>query len=78
MSKTVNIVLAGVAVAVGGSVFAGLFADVEGGLDYGSGCVLGIGVYLSAVVVICTGLILRKPEKRAQPDEPRGEEKPEA
>ena len=35
--------------------FSDICGDFFNGMDYGSACVLGIGMYLCVVVVTCTG-----------------------
>jgi hypothetical protein len=60
MKKIGRLICGGIAAAIGGMIvsdFAGMFFN---GMDYGSACVLGICMYLCAVVVICTGIIVSK------------------
>ena len=52
--------LIGLLVAVGGVVFAGIFASFFNGIDVGSACATGIGTYLCIVIVVCTGVIISK------------------
>ena len=37
-------------------------------MDYGSACVLGMGAYLCAVVVICTCIIISKLDGKSKSD----------
>ena len=43
------------------------------GMDYGSACVLGMGMYLCVVVVTCTGIIVSK--ITSKPNEDTSDEK---
>ena len=54
----------GIAVAVGGLLFAGLCGSLLNGLDYGDAVCLGIGLYLCVVIVVCTGAILSHWDKK--------------
>lgn len=60
-------VLAGVLTAIGGMFVSDLAGHFFNGMDYGSACVLGIGMYLCAVVVTCTGIIVTKLNQIAHP-----------
>ena len=40
--------------------FSDICGDFFNGMDYGSACVLGMGMYLCVVVVTCTGIIVSK------------------
>ena len=48
------------------------FSDICGnffnGMDYGSACLLGMGMYLCIVVVTCTGIIVSKVTCRKKED----------
>ncbi len=57
-------VLAGILTAIGGIIFSGLIGNLFNGMDYGSAPVLGICAYLCAVVVVCTGIVVSKLDKR--------------
>lgn len=59
----------GIAVAVGGMLVSDLAGNFFNGMDYGSGCVLGICMYLCVVVVTCTGVIVTKLGQNANPPE---------
>lgn len=50
----------GCVVAIGGMFFSELCGSIFNGMEYGSACVLGMGMYLCIVVVTCTGIILSK------------------
>ena len=52
--------LAGIAAAFAGLVFADLFSVLMSGLDRDTGRILGMGTYLVLVIVVCTGLVLGK------------------
>ena len=43
-------------------------------MDYGSACVLGIGMYLCVVVVTCTGIIVSKISSKPNEDTPEEKE----
>ncbi|HIT08099.1 MAG TPA: hypothetical protein IAB55_03310 [Candidatus Merdivicinus faecavium] len=59
MWKTVGkALLAGIAAAVLGVIFAEAFAAVVNGLGTDTGRMLGMGAYLCIVIVTCTGVIL--------------------
>ena len=44
------------------------FGSFFNGMDYGSACVLGMGAYLCAVVVICTCIIISKLDGKSKSD----------
>ena len=48
----------GCIVSIGGMFFSELCGSIFNGMEYGSACVLGMGMYLCVLVVICTGIIL--------------------
>ena len=50
----------GCVLAIVGMFFSDIFGDFANGMDYGSACVLGMGMYLCVVVVTCTGIIVSK------------------
>lgn len=50
----------GIAAAAIGMLLSDLTGDFFNGMDYGSACVLGMGMYLCVVIVTCTGVILTK------------------
>ena len=59
----------GCVVAIVGILFAAVFASFFNGLDYGSACTLGMGMYLCVVVITCTGLIISRLESRSKKDD---------
>ena len=61
-------ILIGILVAVGGMFVSDIAGDFFNGMDYGSGCVLGICMYLCVVIVTCTGVIIAKLNKNAVGD----------
>lgn len=57
--------LLGVVVAGAGLFLSDIVDHFLNGLEYGTACVLGMGLYLCILIVVCTGLILSKvSEKR--------------
>ena len=50
----------GCIVAIVGMFFSDICGNFFNGMDYGSACVLGMGMYLCVVVVTCTGIIVSK------------------
>lgn len=52
--------VAGCVLAVIGMFFADICGHFFNGMEYGSACTLGIGMYLCVVVVTCTGIIVSK------------------
>ena len=68
-------ILAGIVVAVGGAFAAAIGGQFFNGLgDYGSGCILGICMYLCIVVVTCTGIIVTKLNKNTHFDGESGKQ----
>ena len=68
----------GCAVAIGGMFAAEISGSVFNGMDYGSACTVGLGMYLCVVVVTCTGVIISKITSKSGEDakiEARPEEK---
>ena len=64
MWKTVGkALLAGIAAAVLGVIFAEAFAAVVNGLGTDTGRMLDMGAYLCIVIVTCTGVILGRMRK---------------
>lgn len=66
MKKLWQFVVLGIVAAIGGMVFSGFTGNFFSGMDFGSASVLGICMYLCAVVVICTGVIVAKLEENAK------------
>jgi hypothetical protein len=54
--------------------FSDICGDFFNGMDYGSACVLGIGMYLCVVVVTCTGIIVSKISSKPNEDTPEEKE----
>lgn len=52
--------------AIIGMFFSDICGDFFNGMDYGSACVLGIGMYLCVVVITCTGIIVSKIDSRSK------------
>ena len=50
----------GCILAIVGMFFSDICGDFFNGMDYGSACVLGMGMYLCVVVTTCTGIIVSK------------------
>lgn len=50
----------GCIVALIGLFFSDICGNFFNGMDYGSACVLGMGIYLCIVVITCTGIIVSK------------------
>ena len=63
----------GCALAIVGMFFSDICGDFFNGMDYGSACVLGMGMYLYVVVVTCTGIIVSK--ITSKPNEDTSDEK---
>lgn len=63
--KTIGIsLLIGIAAAVGGIFFCDLFGAVFNGLGWETGRIIGMGVYLCVLLVVCTGVILSRLGKK--------------
>ena len=60
MKKVWTYFAIGCVLAIVGMFFSDIFGDFANGMDYGSACVLGMGMYLCVVVVTCTGIIVSK------------------
>lgn len=39
------------------------------GMDYGSACVLGMGMFLCVVIITCTGIVVSKLEQNSDPSD---------
>ena len=50
----------GCVLAIAGLFFSDLCGNFFNGMEYGSACVLGMGMYLCVVIVTCTGIIVSK------------------
>lgn len=64
MKKISKYLLFGLLVAMGGLFFAELTGDVFNSMAWGDAVLLGMGMYLCVVVVVCTGLILKKLDEK--------------
>lgn len=73
MKKVGSYFAIGCVVAIIGMFFSDICGSFFNGMDYGSACVLGIGMYLCVVVVTCTGLIVSK--INSKPNEGTSDEK---
>lgn len=60
MKKVWNYFAMGCVIAIVGMFFSDICGNFFNGMDYGSACVLGMGMYLCVVVVTCTGIIVSK------------------
>lgn len=67
--------LIGCIVAIGGIIFSAIWGQFFNGMDFGSACVLGMGMYLCVVVVTCTGIIITKIESKSREDHSDEDEK---
>lgn len=50
--------------ALGGMFFSDLTGSLFNGMPYGDAVTLGIGMYLCVVVVVCTGMIISRLDKK--------------
>jgi len=69
MKKIGSYFIIGCIVAFVGMVFSDICGDFFNGMDYGSACVLGMGMYLCVVVVICTGIIISRFDSKQNEDD---------
>lgn len=60
MKKILTYFVVGCLIAVIGIIFSAFCGDFLTGMDYGSACTLGIGIYLCVLIVTCTGIIVSK------------------
>ena len=67
--SVIKYVVAGIVVAVVGMFVSDYAGRLFTGMDYGSGAVLGVCMYLCVVVVTCTGIIISKMERNAASDQ---------
>lgn len=58
----------GCVVAIGGMLFSDICGSFFNGMEYGSACVLGMGMYLCVVMITCTGIIVSKIAPKAKED----------
>lgn len=66
MKKVGAFFVIGLVIAFVGVIVSDVFADIFNGLPYGTGAILGMGVYLCVVVITCTGIIISKLEEKAE------------
>ena len=60
MKKVWTYFAIGCALAIVGMYFSDICGDFFNGMDYGSACVLGMGMYLCVMIFTCTGIIVSK------------------
>ncbi len=65
MKKICAYFAVGCVVAILGMVFADICGSLFNGMDYGSACVLGMGMYLCVVVITCTGVLASKSDSKS-------------
>ncbi len=58
----------GCVTAIVGMLFSDICGDFFNGMDYGSACVIGMGMYLCVVIVTCTGIIVSKITYKSEED----------
>ena len=68
MKKIGSYFAIGCVVAIIGMLVSDICGSIFNGMDYGSACVLGIGMYLCVVVVTCTGIIVSKISSKTNED----------
>ena len=64
MKKVLKYFVIGLVVSFVGVLFSDITGTVFNGMDYGSACAVGMGMYLCIVVVVCTGIIVSKIESQ--------------
>ena len=64
MKGILKYLAAGILVALGGMLFSDLTGSLFNGMPYGDAVTLGIGMYLCVVVVVCTGMIISRLDKK--------------
>ena len=64
MNAIVKSVLIGIAAVIVGFIFAALFGSIFTGFALETATIFGIGLYLCFVVVVCTGIIISKIDKK--------------
>ena len=68
LRESISYFIIGLAIAFVGLFVSDFFGSLFNGMDYGSACVLGMGAYLCAVVVICTCIIISKLDGKSKSD----------
>ena len=64
MKKVLKYFVIGLVVSFVGVLFSDITGTVFNGMDYGSACAVGMGMYLCIVVIVCTGIIVSKLESK--------------
>ena len=64
MKKVLKYFAIGLVVSFVGVLFSDITGTVFNGMDYGSACAVGMGMYLCIVVIVCTGIIVSKLESK--------------
>lgn len=57
-----------------GMFFSNICGSIFNGMDFGSACVLGIGLYLCVVVITCTGIVVFKISSKPNKDSTKEKE----
>ena len=70
MKKVYRYFAAGCAAALTGMFFSDICGHFFNGMDYGSACVLGMGMFLCVVVITCTGIVVSKLDSRQNSSPP--------
>lgn len=68
MKKVWTYFAIGCVLAIAGMFFSDICGNFFNGMDYGTACLLGMGMYLCIVVVTCTGIIVSKVTCRKKED----------
>ena len=64
MKKVLKYFVIGLVVSFVGVLFSDITGTVFNGMDYGSACAVGMGMYVCIVVIFCTGIIVSKIESK--------------
>ena len=68
MKKVWTYFAIGCVLAIAGMLVSDICGNFFNCMDYGSACLLGMGMYLCIVVVTCTGIIVSKVTCRKKED----------
>ena len=68
MKKIGTYFITGCLLAIIGMLFSDITGNFFNGMDYGSACVLGMGMYLCVVIVTCSGIIVSKLDSNIDED----------
>lgn len=68
MKKILTYFAIGCFLAIVGALFSDICGSIFNGMDYGTACAIGIGMFLCVVVVTCTGIIVSKIESKKKDD----------